>query len=252
MNEHDFNRDSIHPFHYLTYGRNKKFLVGLFLQTVPILFALVPGSVPIYRYPVGDGLATTIFSSTALLLLFFIYNTTKWLSQGTYSVDLRKTKSRVLSTLGYILVGVFASVIGYLLFIEPSGHPEFGIVDVTLGIVYALIYAQVLALVLWKSIDSETTSGEISENIRKFRMDIDELKESSGQTQEEVRKDIVKTARDLAEQFKKEPASGTRDLGDRLADWADSFEDESSIQGWMENIEGDKFSAISHDLYNMR
>jgi len=251
MSESEYKDDNIKLHHYLTYGRDKSFLGGLFLQTAPILFALVPGSIPVYQYPIRDNLATGIFGIVAFLLLLSVYQTTGWLANGIYSVEFRKQKTRVLSTLAYVLVGITATVIGYLLFISPVSNPEFGAPDASLGMVYSLIYAQILALVLWKSIESGEDPDEISENINRFLQITGSIEGPTSQVEEGMIDDIEQLSRHLAEQFNDEPASGTHGLGDRLSDWADSFENESNIHGWVERIECDEFSTISDDLYNM-
>jgi len=236
---------------YWTYGRDMAFFGGLFLETVPLLFALVPGSIPIFTPPI-DGLPRIfLFVFLSFVLLISLCLTIRWIARKTYSVELRTRKGQVSSIIAYIAMGITASLIGYLLFIMPYPGPKFQFDDALLGIVYSLVYAQIAAVVLAMTFLPEAGRNPPSKDITRFLDDANKIKNSTAGIPEGLPDEVADQARNISEEIRNEPATGTRELDQRLESWASDFEDESDFLGRQERLKSAEFSGLSHDLCSL-
>lgn len=233
---------------YLTYGRDAEFSGNLFTQTLPVLISLIIGSVPLLSLPLSEFAQSLLFGVISLILLVFLYLTISWISERTYSVSLRNVRSRILSVCAYSILGGVVISGGYLAFVAPYPHPNFSVADLTLGIVYSLLYAELAAVGLVATVRSETRTKQVSEDIEEFLNLAKGIKEGTRNVEEDAPERLVRTARSIADSIREEPASGTKNVAERLTTWADEFEDEDDFVGREERISSDEFSELADDL----
>lgn len=237
---------------YLTYGRDAEFSGNLFTQTLPVLISLIIGSVPILSVPLSEFVQSLLFGVISLILLILLYLTISWISERTYSVELRNIRSRIVSVCAYsLLSGVIISG-GYIVFIAPYPHSDFSVADIALGITYSLLYAELAAVGLVAAVRSETRTKQVSKDIERFHDLAMRMGEGTRNVEEDEPEKLVQVARSIADSIKEEPASGTKEIAERLATWADEFEDEDDFVGREEQISSDKFSELTNDLYTLR
>lgn len=237
---------------YLTYGRDVEFSANLFTQTLPVLISLIVGSVPILSVPASVSIRALLFGTISLVLLTSLYITIRWISGRTYSVGLRNTRSRILSVCAYSLLGGIVISGGYILFVAPHSHPDFTIADLTLGVLYSLLYAELAAIGLVATVRSETRTKQVSEEIDEFIQLANEIEKGTKDLGESAPEDLVLLARSIVDTIEEEPASGTREVAERLDSWADRFEDMDDFVGREKKIRSDEFSKLTDDLCALR
>ncbi|WP_224268356.1 hypothetical protein [Haloprofundus salinisoli] len=138
---------------------------------------------------------------------------------------------------------------GYIAFVAPRAYLDFSVADVTLGIVYSLLYAQLAAVGLVTTIRSEVRTKQVSENIEEFLNLSTRIEKGTRDVEEDAPKRLVQLARSIADSIREEPASGTEEVAERLTRWAAKFEDEDDFVGREEQIRSEEFSELANDLY---
>jgi len=237
---------------YLTYGRDVEFGVNIFTQSLPVLISLLVGSVPILLLPMPELYRSLLFVAISIGLLYFLNETIRWISERTYSVALRKNRSKTKSVSAYSLLGLVIVTGGYFIFIVPYPHPDFSYDDLALGVLYSLLYAELAAIGMVATIRSETNTKQVSNEIKEFL----ELKENFEQGPQNIEvedpKKLVSLARSIEKSIRTEPASGTKGVADRLEIWADGFEKEDDFLGREEKINSREFSELADDLNTLQ
>jgi len=235
-------------FDYLTYGRDVEFSTNIFTQTLPVLISLVIGSTPILVLPLSKSGQLLLFSLLSVLLFGILFLTVRWISKRTYSVELRNSRSQVLSVFSYSILGGAVILAGYCAFIVPHPHPDFWITDALLGVVYSLLYAELAAVGLVATIKTEGRSGLVSEKIEEFVELSQRIEQGTKNVDEDTPQKLVRLARSIADSINEEPASGTKELADRLNKWATKFEEEDDYIGRENMIASEEFSDLTDDL----
>ncbi|WP_143421131.1 hypothetical protein [Halorubrum ezzemoulense] len=162
---------------------------------------------------------------------------------------LRGLRPRIISFSLYWLLGTIVILAGYLLFIAPHPHPDFSMPDLLLGISYSLIYAELAAIGLLATVRSERSENQLSEEIKKFRKFAKEIEEGPKGVDEDTSKNLTRLGESIADSIDDEPASGIKDLDERLTTWVDEFEEETDFIGRKQKVKSDEFSDITDDLY---
>lgn len=234
---------------YLTYGRDTEFGIGLATQTVPVFFSLVIGSVPIFSLPLNSQNRSLLFGLSSLFFAYILYKTIGWISDRTYSVGLRGFRPRIMSFSLYLLMGTIVILAGYLMFVAPHPHPDFSLPDLLLGVSYSLIYAELAAIGLVATVQSEGRRNKLPEEIKKFRILAKEIEEGPKGVDENTPENLAQLGISIADSISDEPASGVEDLDERLTTWVNKFEEETDFMGRKQRVKSDEFSDITDDLY---
>lgn len=232
---------------YFTFGRPQGTAIAIFLQTVPIFFALLPGSPPIIRWPFGSGLAVIVTSLVGLFLTYALYQTISQISKSVLSVEMQKTKNKLVSVGMYAIVGLAASSIAYLLFIFPADIDiQVGVDDYTTGIALGLLYSVYIAVPqavrIKVSVDAERRKRIIDD----FLTEIEELRVNSGNELDGVSESISDLGEDLITELEKEPISGKGSLKTQLEEWLDDFDSARNLPQEKKLVNTDEDKRIGY------
>ncbi|WP_157572969.1 hypothetical protein [Halogranum rubrum] len=140
----------------------------------------------------------------------------------------------------------------YIVFIAPHPHPEFTVADFALGTVYSLLYAELAAVGIVTTVRSETRTKRVSEDIKELLELAKGIEQGTRNVEEDTPEKVVQLARSIADSIREEPASGTKEIAERLTTWADEFEGEDDFIGREEQIGSDEFSELANDLCTLR
>ncbi|WP_271915033.1 hypothetical protein [Halorubrum ezzemoulense] len=164
-------------------------------------------------------------------------------------MGLRGLKPRIISFSLYLLLGSTVILAGYLMFVAPHPHPDFSLPDLLLGVSYSLIYAELAAIGLVATVQSERRGNQLSEEIKKFRILAKEIENGPEGIDENTPENLVQLGRSIADSISDEPASGVEDLDERLTIWVNEFEEEVDFIGREQKVKSEEFSDITDDLY---
>ncbi|NHN59800.1 MULTISPECIES: hypothetical protein [Halorussus] len=237
---------------YFTFGRPEGTAVAIFLQSVPIFFALLPGSPPIIKWPFGQKIAVLVSSSVALLLAYALYRTIDQISQSLLSIEMQKRSNKLISVGLYSIVGLCSAIIAYLLFIFPTNvHVPVGLDDYTTGAAMGLLYSEYIALPQAVRIKASVNGEQRNQMISKFLSDIEKLQVESGSELDGVSESISELGDEIITEIEEEPISGKGSLHTYLKDWLADFDEARNLPQERKLVDPDEDNRIEYITNNL-
>jgi len=235
--------------HYLTFGRDLRFILVLATNSLLILFGLLPGSPPIINWPLERNLAFFVSIGIGIGLLILLYILVSAVSKMTYSVTMSNTMNRLVSVALYLTLGLIATSIGYVLFVQPFTDTQvFGPLDYSTGVVASLSFALLVCTAHVLSMLDSINPRKRSKLLQRVQQNSEAIKNQPGSSLGDAEREFVTDLSVLIGIVENEPMSGIGELEAELQNFKENYDSARTLIEKKKLLKNDWSSSVSRKI----